>query len=250
MLLKIEHLHKNYGSVHALDDVSLSLESGTVLGIVGDNGAGKSTLMKCITGSETASGGSIVLDNSPLPKGNPYASREAGIEMIYQNLGLCLQQDVVENIFLGREKRIKVMGLETPLLDLKGMEREAQTLIGRLNAEINVRKKAGALSGGQQQAVAIARALLFQPRLLIMDEPTAALGVREVAIVLDLIRALKKQGIAVILVSHRLGDIFEVADRIVLMRHGRLIEDKLITETSLSELTQKILCAGTLGDEN
>lgn len=241
MLLQIEHLHKNYGSVHALEDVSLSLESGTVLGIVGDNGAGKSTLMKCITGAETPSSGSIVLDNSPLPKGNPHASRQAGIEMIYQNLDLCLQQNVVENVFLGREKRTKIMGVETPLLDLKKMEQEAQSLIGRMNAEINVRKKAGTLSGGQQQAVAIARALLFQPRLLIMDEPTAALGVREVAIVLELIRSLKKQGIAVILVTHRLRDIFEVADRIVLMRHGKLIEDKLITETSLPELTQKML---------
>ena len=250
MLLQIEHLHKYYGNVHALDDVSLALESGTVLGIVGDNGAGKSTLMKCITGSEKPSGGAIFFDNSPLPKGSPHASRQAGIEMIYQNLDLCLQQDVVENIFLGREKRIKVMGVEMPLLDITGMEREARTLIGRLNAEINVRKKAGALSGGQQQAVAIARALLFHPRLLIMDEPTAALGVREVAIVLDLIRALKKQGIAVILVSHRLGDIFEVADRVVLMRHGRLIEDKLIAETSLPELTQKIICGGTLGKKN
>jgi len=243
MLLRVENLHKHYGGVHALEDVSLSVGQGTVLALVGDNGAGKSTLMKCVTGSEIPDSGAIIFNDRPLPPGDPHASRLAGIEMIYQHLDLCPQRNVVENIFLGRESLKKILGASAPLLDLRGMEKTAKMLIDRLNTDIDVRRAAGALSGGQQQAVAIARALLFQPRLLIMDEPTAALGVKEAEKVLSLIRSLKQQGISVILISHRLGDVFEVADRVVLMRHGRIHEDKPVVETSLSELTQKILSA-------
>ncbi len=241
MLLHINELQKHYGGVHALAGVSLTVNTGEVVGLVGDNGAGKSTLMKCITGSESPDSGTITFNDAPLSFGDPHGSRRAGIEMIYQDLNLCPQHDATANIFLGREMKGSFFGVPLPFLDLAEMEKRAQALLGGLNSEINIRKCVGALSGGQQQAVAIARALLFKPKLLIMDEPTAALGVKESARVLDLIRTLKKQGISIILISHRLGDIFEVADRVVLMRHGAVVEDKAISETSIGELTSRIL---------
>ena len=241
MLLQIEHLHKHYGGVRALDDACFSLNVGEVLGLVGDNGAGKSTLLKCITGSELPDGGMLRFNGQTLVSGDPHETRLAGIEMIYQNLNLCGQQSVLSNIFLGRELRLRFIGFETPLIDLRAMERAVKALMSNLNSNIDIRKKTNTLSGGQQQAVAIARALLFQPKLLIMDEPTAALGIKEIAKVLDLIKSLKKQGIAVIIVSHRLADIFAVSDRVILMRHGKICEDKPVSELSLTELTHRIL---------
>ncbi len=241
MLLNIENIQKHYGGVHALNDVSLSVERGTVLGLVGGNGAGKSTLMKCVTGAESADSGTIFFDGHILIQGDPHTSRLAGIEMIYQELNLCSQQNVISNIFLGREQVLKFLGVRTPLLHFGKMKRKAAALLSSLNTEIDVEKPAGKLSGGQQQAVAIARALLTEPKLLIMDEPTAALGLREAAKVLDLIRSLKKQQITIILVSHRLKDVFEVADQIVLMRHGAIKMNKLIDEVSLTEVSQNIL---------
>lgn len=241
MLLKIENLKKNYEGVQALDGISLSLEAGTVIGLAGDNGAGKSTLMKCITGAEIPDEGCITFNGKVLSPGDPHHSRSAGIEMVYQDLDLYPRQNTVFNIFSGRESLATFGNVRLPFLDKKGMEKTAKSVIEQLNAGIDVRKNVGSLSGGQRQAVAIARSLLCNPRLLIMDEPTAALGVQEVEKVLELIRTLKKQGIAVILVSHRLTDIFDVADRVVLMRHGKFYEDKNIADTSLQELTQKIL---------
>jgi len=242
MLLRVEHLNKHYGGVRALDDVSFIMDTATVLAIAGDNGAGKSTLMKCITGSEIPDSGKIVFNGQLLSFGDPHASRSAGIEMIYQNLDLCSEHDAVTNIFLGRELCMRPFGFRTPILALAEMRKKASSLMASLNIEIDMHKKVGSLSGGQQQAVAIARALLYQPKLLIMDEPTAALGVKETARVLDLIRALKKQGLAVILISHRLADIFEIADRIALMRHGKIVKDVPTRETTLPELTGEILC--------
>ncbi|HRK98016.1 MAG TPA: ATP-binding cassette domain-containing protein [Alphaproteobacteria bacterium] len=240
MLLRIEGLHKHYGGVHALDDVSLSVDTGTVIGLVGDNGAGKSTLMKCVTGAEKPDHGSIVFDGQPIGL-TPFDSRQAGIEMIYQDLDLCLRQDVTANIFLGREDLVHLWGMQTPFMNHKAMNESGRALIQTLNADIDVSKEAGSLSGGQRQAVAIARALLHHPKLLVMDEPTAALGVREITKVLNLIRSLKDQGITVILISHRLSDIFEVADRIVMMRHGKIVDDNAVSETSLTKVTQRLM---------
>ncbi len=243
MLLQIERLVKNYGGVRALDDVSLSVAEASVVALLGDNGAGKSTLMKCVTGSELPDSGTIRFCGNELALGDPNLSRSAGIEMIYQNLELCPRHDGADNIFLGRELSLTVSGVRTPFLDKPAMERRARELVGQLNADIDVRKSTGLLSGGQQQAIAIARALLLQPKLLIMDEPAAALGPREAAKVIDLIRALKERGIGVILISHRLSDVFEVADRVVLMRHGAVAEDMAISEITLRGLTEKLVSA-------
>lgn len=236
-LLDIQHVDKHYGGIHALDDVSLIVETGTVVGLVGDNGAGKSTLMKCITGAERQDDGTIVFDGEQLNPSDPHHSRKAGIEMIYQNLNLCPQLDVVSNIFLGRE----LCKTPWPFLNERAMQSRVHDILGTLNADIDLKAFAGKLSGGQQQAVAIARAMTFEPKLVIMDEPTAALGVREVQKVLTLIKNLRKQDIAVIVISHRLTDIFEVADRIVFMRRGTVREDKPASDLTLPQLTEMLV---------
>lgn len=243
-MLCISRLAKNYGGVRALDNVSLTVSRGSVLGLVGDNGAGKSTLLKCITGAEYPDEGAISFCGRQLPAGDPHATRAAGIEMIYQDLNLCAQQSVAENIFLGRELSLRIAGIDLPFLDQRQMRTSAKELLSRLNAAIDVQKPVGALSGGQQQAVAIARALTFKPQLLIMDEPTAALGVRESLRVLELISTLKSEGMAVILVSHRLTDVMAVCDSIAVMRHGRLHCQVDREGTSLASLTEMILSGG------
>lgn len=241
MLLRVEHLEKRYGGVYALNGVSFAMDAGTVLAIVGGNGAGKSTLAQCITGAETPDGGRIVFNQQTIPHGDPHASRTAGIEMIYQHLDLCLEQDVVTNVFLGRERRLRLGRFLTPMLALTEMERKTTSLLAGLNADIVPRKKVGLLSGGQRQVVAIARALLGQPKLLIMDEPTAALGAQETTRVLDLICVLKEKGLAIILISHHVEAIFKVTDRVVLMRHGQIVQETPTQATTPLELTQALL---------
>ena len=209
-LLELTGVRKTFGAIEALRGVTFSVEAGSVVGLVGDNGAGKSTLMKTITGVYHPDEGEIRFDGQSLAGKDPGDIRRAGIEMIYQDLALAKMRDVASNIFLGRELTRSVLGVK--LIDSKRMRAEAQTMIARLGARIpSVAQMTGQLSGGQQQSVAIARALTFNPRLVIMDEPTAALAVREVEHVLDLIRTLKGQGIAVILISHRLTDVFSVS---------------------------------------
>jgi simple sugar transport system ATP-binding protein len=241
MLLKIDTLHKRYGGVHALAGVSLQVEAGQVLGLMGDNGAGKSTLVKCITGSECPDSGTIAFNGAELVLGNPSASRAAGIEMIYQDLNLYPQADAIFNIFLGCELRLRVGKFRLPLLDKRTMQAAARQIVTQLNAEIDVSKPVRLLSGGQQQAIAIARALQLKPRLLIMDEPTAALGVKERSKVLGLIKTLKQQGLTVIIISHNLNDIFEVSDRVVLMRHGAMKADWFVSDTSPAQVSQSLL---------
>ncbi len=220
-LLELTGVRKTFGAIEALRGVTFSVEAGTVIGLVGDNGAGKSTLMKTITGVYQPDGGDIRFDGVSLVGKDPGAIRQAGIEMIYQDLALARMRDVASNIFLGRELTRSVIGVK--LIDSKRMRAEAEAMIARLGARIpSVAQMTGQLSGGQQQSVAIDRpGVDLQPRLVIMDEPTAALAVREVEHVLDLIRTLKAQGIAVILISHRLTDVFSVCDRIVVLRQGR-----------------------------
>jgi simple sugar transport system ATP-binding protein len=220
VILEVDGLSKSFGGVKALSSISFSLERGTALALLGNNGAGKSTLLQCITGALRYDSGSIRSGAESLPPGSPGASRAAGIEMIYQSLHLCPQHSVAQNIFIGREPRLTLGPIATPLLDLHGMRRRSVEILKRLDIELDPDAIVGNLSGGQQQAVAIARALVSNPKLLILDEPTAALGVKESANVLALIRTLKAEGIAILLVSHRLTDIFQVADSILLLRHG------------------------------
>jgi ABC-type sugar transport system ATPase subunit len=244
-LLALDDVQKRFGTVEALRGVTFGVEGGSVVGLVGDNGAGKSTLMKCITGIYRADAGTIRFAGAPLDQLDPGQRRQRGIEMIYQDLALARQQDVASNIFLGREPTRKVFGLPLGTIDRGRIEAEAEHMIERLGARIpSIRYMVGQLSGGQQQSVAIARALTFEPKLVIMDEPTAALAVREVDHVLELIRELKRQGIAVILISHRLTDVFAVSDRIMTLRRGRVIADELTAETSMATVVAHIVGAG------
>jgi len=241
-LLELADVRKSFGSIEALRGVSFGVEAGSVVALVGDNGAGKSTLMKTITGVHRPDGGRIVFDGASLTQLDPRGIRERGIEMIYQDLALAKMRDVATNIFLGREITRSLLGIK--LIDHKRMQREAAAMIQKLGARIqSVTQIAGLLSGGQQQSVAIARALTFNPKLVIMDEPTAALAVREIEHVLDLIRRLKAHGIAVILISHRLTDVFAVCDRIVVLRQGAVIADDPTTETSMSAVVSHIVGA-------
>ena len=244
-LLRLTDVRKSFGSVEVLRGVSLDAVAGEALGLVGDNGAGKSTLMKCITGLYRIDSGEIWFDGIRRTVNHPRESRALGIEMIYQDLALAGRQDVASNIFLGREPRWKLPLLPIWLIDWNRMEKEAEAIIRRLGARVgSVRMRTDRLSGGQRQSVAIARALTFQPRLVIMDEPTAALAVREVNHVLDLIRELKRQGIAVILISHRLTDVFEVCDRIVTLRQGEVVAAEPVAQTSMNRVVTHIVGAG------
>ncbi|MER8961710.1 ATP-binding cassette domain-containing protein [Mesorhizobium sp. M0701] len=244
-LLTLHGIRKSFGAVDVLHGVDLSVEAGEVVGLVGDNGAGKSTLMKTITGIYRADTGSIELDGKDILPLDPGQRRELGIEMIYQDLSLAKQQDVAANIFLGREPTRKLFGLFPGFVDKAEMDRQAAKMIERLGAHLpSINRSVGSFSGGQQQTVAIARALTFNPKLVIMDEPTAALAVREVQSVLDLIRRLKSEGIAVILISHRLNDVLSVTDRIVVLRHGRADADLVTARTNMNEVVSRIVGGG------
>jgi ABC-type sugar transport system ATPase subunit len=243
-LLQISNVTKSFGAISVLNGVDLTIEAGTVTGLVGDNGAGKSTLMKTITGIYAVDGGEIAFNGQSMTGLAPGARRGLGIEMIYQDLALAKQQDVAENIFLGREPVKRAFGFLPGFVDKAKMDEEALQMIKRLGARIpDIHRPVGLFSGGQQQTVAIARALTFNPKLVIMDEPTAALAVREVESVLKLIRQLKAEGIAVILISHRLNDVMEVTDRIVVLRQGRIEADLKTKNTQMREVVEYIVGA-------
>jgi simple sugar transport system ATP-binding protein len=213
--VEVRGISKAYGAITALRSVDLAVHPGEVLGVLGDNGAGKSTLMKILAGSEQPDGGEILVEGRRAAFQTPRDSRAVGIEMIYQDLALCDDLDVASNFFLGREPR------RFGMLDLARMHREAARELAQLGSRIpSTAVDIKALSGGQRQTVAIGRALVFNPRVLIMDEPTAALGVREAAIVIETIRKVKAKGVAVILISHRMQDILDVCDRALLIAEG------------------------------
>ena len=243
-LLEIKELSKNFGNIKVIDKVSLTVEKGSVVGLVGDNGAGKSTLMKIITGIHKPCSGSVLLEGQNITSITTSKIRLLGIEMIYQDLALARQQDISSNIFLGREPVKKIFGINLGLVDRKKMDEDSIKIIKDLGANVpSVKYQAGLLSGGQQQTIAIARALTFSPKLVIMDEPTAALAVKEVQHVLDLILKLKSDGISVILISHRLNDIFDVSDRIIVLRQGQIVAEKIKTETSMNQIVSYIVGA-------
>lgn len=231
--LEMKNIYKSFGGIHALIDVSLELRRGEVLGLVGDNAAGKSTLMKILTGTYQTHRGRVFFEGREVHITNPRVSRQLGIEMVYQDFELCSNLDVPANLFLGRE----ITGNFFKALKNRQMESRALEILGRLKIDIkNPKIKANRLSGGQQQAVAIAKAVSFNPKVVIMDEPTASLAVVEIEKVLDLILRFKEQGISIILVTHRLDDIFKVSDRVFVLKHGRRVDAREISQTNKDEI--------------
>lgn len=243
-LLELQGIEKGFGAVKVLHGVNLSVAPGEVVGLVGDNGAGKSTLMKCLTGVYSVDQGRILFDGQDVTDTAPGERRARGIEMIYQDLALAPQQDVANNIFLGREPVKRLFGLIPGFVDKARIDTEAQRMIDTLGVKVpSIHIPVGMLSGGQQQTIAIARALTFQPKLVIMDEPTAALAVKEVQSVLDLIARMSKEGIGVVLISHRLNDIFAACSRIVVLRRGNIIADLDRQKTDMAEVVSYIVGA-------
>ena len=243
-LLELSGVEKSFGAVQVLHGVNLNVSAGEVVGLVGDNGAGKSTLMKSITGVYPVDKGTVHFNGTDITRIDPGARRKMGIEMIYQDLALAPQQDVANNIFLGREPTKRLFGILPAFVDKGRIDIEAQDMIDRLGVHVpSVHIPVGMLSGGQQQTIAIARALTFKPKLVIMDEPTAALAVREVESVLKLIHQMHKEGIAIILISHRLNDVFEACGRIVVLRRGNVIADLQRKQTDMAEVVAYIVGA-------
>jgi D-xylose transport system ATP-binding protein len=217
-LLEIRDLSKTFGSVQALTDVDFEVRSGEVMALVGDNGAGKSTLIKCVAGIHGYDSGEILFDGEPVTIHGPKDSAKLGIEVVYQDLALCDNLDVVQNMYLGREVRDFFFRLKEPVME----QRTAETLRSLAVTTIaSIRQPVASLSGGQRQSVAVAKAVQWNSRLVILDEPTAALGVAQTHQVLELVKRLVDQGLAVVLISHNLHDIFEVATRITVLRLGR-----------------------------
>ncbi len=234
-VLSLTGVNKRFGAVQALTDVSLQVAPGEVVALVGDNGAGKSTLVKIISGVYGADGGEIVFDGKRVSISGPAEAQRLGIATVFQDLALCDNLDVVANLFLGQEhSRVSV-------LDEVGMEKEAWRLLRTLSAKIpSVRIPIASLSGGQRQTVAIARSLVGKPKVVMLDEPTAALGVAQTAEVLNLVERLRETGLGVILISHNMADVQAVADRIVVLRLGRNAADFRVEEATTAELVAAI----------
>ncbi|WP_119391979.1 ATP-binding cassette domain-containing protein [Taklimakanibacter lacteus] len=235
LLARLEHIVKDFGAVRALDNVSLDINEGEVLGLMGDNGAGKSTLVKTIAGNFQPTSGSFLFQGRPMSFSGPADARREGIEVVYQDLAICDNLTAAANVFLGREMMRRLGPLR--VLDHGGMNSRAAELFRELKSETRPADLVNRMSGGQRQAVAIARTRLSRSRIVLMDEPTAAISVRQVAEVLALIRRMKDQGLSVILISHRMPDVFEVCDRVVVMRRGRKVADKMISQSSPEEVT-------------
>ena len=234
-LLELRGLAKRFGAIEALSGVDLALADGEILGLMGDNGAGKSTLVKLVAGNFRPSAGEIRLEGRPVRFDGPADARAAGIELVYQDLALCDNLSAALNIFLGRELTRRVGPFR--FLDRGAMARRARELFAELKTNTEPGDLVASMSGGQRQAVAIARTRLAEPKLVIMDEPTAAISVRQVAEVLGLIRTIARAGHAVILISHRMPDVFEICDRVAVLRRGAKVADKPIAETSPEEVT-------------
>jgi simple sugar transport system ATP-binding protein len=234
--MSLRGIGKTFGSLTALRDVDLDLYGGECLGLVGDNAAGKSTLSKIMSGAYIPDTGQIQLAGEVVRLENPAQARARHIEMVYQELSLCDTIDVAGNLFLGREI------CQRGFLDKSAMADEGRRMLNALGIRIpSMRAKVARLSGGQRQSIAIARAASFNPRVLLLDEPTSALAVAEVEAVLGLIHRVKAQGVAVVLVTHRLQDLFRVCDRIAFMYEGSKVAERLIGETNLEEVVQLIV---------
>ena len=233
--LELRDVSKSFGVVQALEDVDFEVRDGEVMALVGDNGAGKSTLIKCVAGIHSIDSGQILFEGEPVTIHGPKDAVRLGIEVVYQDLALCDNLDVVQNMYLGREAHDVLQVLKEPEME----QRTAETLESLAVTTIrSTRQRVASLSGGQRQSVAVARAVMWNSRVVILDEPTAALGVAQTRQVLDLVKRLGEQGLAVVLVSHNLHDVFEVADRITVLRLGRNVgvyEREQVTQTQIVE---------------
>ncbi len=246
-VLSVRDITKRFGGLTAVRSVSLDVYPGEVVGLLGDNGAGKSTLIKCISGVHTADEGEVRLNGAPVRFTRPIDARSHGIETIYQDLALANNLDVPANIFLGRELKTRYFGGLIKTLDERTMLRESSAALDELEIHFpTLTQPIESLSGGQRQAVAIARAVYWDAKLMIMDEPTNNLGVPEQQKVIELIHKLRDQGTPVILITHTLPDVFAVCDRIVVMHRGRKVTDKKIGETDTGELVHYMV--GALDD--
>ncbi len=237
-LLELRDVSRHFGAIRALDGVSLTIEAGEIVGLMGDNGAGKSTLVKIIGGNHAPSGGEYLLNGKAVHLGNPADARREGVEVVYQDLALCDNLTSAANVFLGREITKGVGPFQ--ILDHATMRKRAGELFKELKTETRPRDLVMRMSGGQRQAVAIARTRLEKSKIVLMDEPTAAISVRQITEVLALIKRLRDQGTAIVLISHRMPDVFDVCDRVIVMRRGRKVADKLIAQSSPEEVTALI----------
>ena len=234
-VLELAGISKHFGAIHALSDVSMALQPGETLGLMGDNGAGKSTLVKIIAGNFPPTHGTMTINGKEAVFHRPVDARNHGVEIVYQDLALCDNMTAGVNVFLSRELTMGVGPFR--VLDYGAMYKRAAQLFAELKSETRPRDLVKQMSGGQRQAVAIARTRLSDAKIVLMDEPTAAISVRQVAEVLNLIRHLRDQGVAVVLISHRMPDVFAVADRIMVLRRGRKVADKPTAQTSPEEVT-------------
>ena len=240
-VLEVRNITKRFGGLTAVDNVSMEVRPGEVVGLLGDNGAGKSTLIKMISGVYAPTEGQLFYQGKEVTINNPMDALHMGIETIYQDLALAENMNVYSNIFLGREKLKKFIGM-FDVLDHDYMLKESKKVLNRLDIEIpSLKNNIGTLSGGQRQAVAISRSIYWNAKLLIMDEPTAALGVAEQKKVLDLVQTLKSQNVPIIIISHQMHDVFSVADRVIVMRRGKKAGERLVKETNPDEVVGLIV---------
>jgi simple sugar transport system ATP-binding protein len=235
-IVEMKAISKAFGAVQALKGVNLRLWPGEILGLVGDNSAGKSTLMKILTGAYHRDSGDVLIEGQPTNFRNPHESRDRGIEMIYQDFALCGNMDVAQNIFLGRWPK------SGPFVDRRTMYGQAQDVLERLKVDVNsVYQKVESLSGGRQQSVAIARAISFEPKVVILDEPTANLSAVATERLLETMLELKKLGVAQVIISHRLVDIFAVGDRVMALKRGENVGDRFIRNTNEQEVLELMI---------
>lgn len=241
ILLKIDNISKHFGSVVALDDVSLEIFEDEIVGIVGDNGAGKSTLIKIISGNFSADKGDIYFNGKKVYIKNPSEARKLGIETVYQDLSICNNLDSVSNLFIGRELYKNVLGMG--ILNNNKMKKKTLKILDKVGINMpSINEKVEYLSGGQRQAVVLGRFIAWGKKMILLDEPTSALGVRETKKVLDLIKNIKKErkDASIILISHNLQQIFEIVDRIIVLRHGKIIGIRETKNTSTDEIVSMI----------
>ncbi|MEQ4302842.1 ATP-binding cassette domain-containing protein [Plantactinospora sp. B6F1] len=241
-LLELRGIDKSFGPVQVLRNVDLSVNPGEVTALVGDNGAGKSTLVKCVAGIHSADGGEIFFEGRPVQIHNPRDAATLGIEVVYQDLALCDNLDIVQNMFLGREKRSGLV-LDEPTME----QMAAETLAGlSVRTVKSLRQHVSSLSGGQRQTVAIAKAVLWNSRIVILDEPTAALGVAQTAQVLELVRRLADNGLAVVLISHNMNDVFAVSDQIAMLYLGQMVAQLRTSDVTHAQVVE-LITAGRSG---